>query len=133
MTRATPALIAGLVTLTLAAATAQQNSAPNIAHGLGGETALDVIAVAEMLGSWNFLLDATYGSSTYQDIDSANVYYVYRTQTGIITRFEPRPLPAEGKPLEINVNAACGAEAPVWERVTTWTDDRVQGVIDIVD
>ena len=112
---------------------AEQNSAPNIAHDLGGETALDVIAVAEMLGSWNFLIDATYGSSTYQDIDSANVYSVYRTQTGIITRFEPRPLPAEGKPLASNVNAACGAEAPVWERVTTWTDDRVQGVIDIVD
>ncbi len=26
-------------------------------------------SVAETLGSWNFLLDATYGSSTYQDID----------------------------------------------------------------
>jgi hypothetical protein len=113
--------------------TAEQNSAPNVAHDLGGETALDVIAVAEMLGSWNFLIDATYGSSTYQDIDSANVYYVYRTQTGIITRFEPRPVPTDGKPLEINVDAACGAEAPVWERVTTWTDDRVEGLIDIVD
>jgi hypothetical protein len=112
---------------------AEQNSAPNVAHDLGGETALDIVALGEMLGSWNFLIDATYGSSTYQDIDSANVYYVYRTQTGIITRFEPRPLPTEGKPLEINVNAACGAAPPVWERVTTWTDDRVQGVIDIVD
>jgi hypothetical protein len=112
---------------------AEQNSAPKVAHDLGGETALDVIAVAEMLGSWNFLIDATYGSSTYQDIDSANVYYVYRTQTGIITRYEPRPVPTEGRALEIGVNAACGAEPPLWERVTTWTDDRVEGIIDVVD
>jgi hypothetical protein len=86
-----------------------------------------------MLGSWNFLIDATYGSSTYQDIDSANVFYVYRTQTGIITRSEPRPLPQQGRPLEVEVNAACGAEPPVWERVTTWTDDRVEGLIDVID
>jgi hypothetical protein len=113
--------------------TVEQNSAPNVAHDLGGETALDIVALADSLGSWNFLIDATYGSSTYQDIDSANVYYVYRTQTGIITRSSPRPVPTAGRPLEIDVNAACGGEAPVWERVTRWTDDRVQGVIGIVD
>jgi hypothetical protein len=112
---------------------AEQNSAPNVAHDLGGATALDVIAVAEMLGSWNFLIDASYGSSTYQDIDTANVYYVYRTQTGIITRHEPRPFPAQGRALEIDVNAACGAEPPVWERLTTWTDDRVEGIIRVFD
>jgi hypothetical protein len=112
---------------------AEQNSAPNVAHELGSETALDVIAVAQMLGSWNFLIDATYGSSTYRDIDTANVYYVYRTQTGIITRFEPRPVPREGKPLEIDVNAACGAEPALWERVTTWTDDRVEGLLHVAN
>jgi hypothetical protein len=113
--------------------TAEQNTAPNVAHDLGGETALDIVALAETLGSWNFLIDATYGSSTYQDIDSANIYYVYRTQTGIITRYEPRPVPAAGKPLAIGVNAACGGEPPVWERVTKWTDDRVQGVMSMVE
>jgi len=104
---------------------ADQNSQRNVAHALSERTAVDVVALAESLGSWNFLLDATYGSSTYLDIDSANIYYVYRTQTGIITRTSPRPAPAQGLPLEVEINRACGGEAPLWERVSKWTDDRV--------
>ena len=80
----------------------------------------------------NFLIDATYGSSTYQDIDPANVYYVYRTPTAIITRFEPRPVQKQGSALDVDVNRACGADPPIWERVTTWTDDRMVGAIELV-
>ncbi len=107
------------------ASTAEQNTQPKLAHDLAEGTALDIVDVAGALGRWNFLIDATYGSSTYQDIDSANIYYVYRTQTGIITRTSPRPAPAQGLPLEVEINRACGGEAPLWERVTKWTDDRV--------
>jgi hypothetical protein len=116
--------------------TAEQNSAPNVAHDLAGATAIDVVELAGALGSWNFLIDATYGSSTYQDIDDANVYYVYRTTTGIITRSAPRSTAAEpgapGAALAVDVNRACGGKPPVWERVTTWTDDRVVDAIDLV-
>jgi hypothetical protein len=111
---------------------AEQNSAPNIAHDLAGGTALDVVSVAGALGTWNFLIDATYGSSTYEDIDTASVYNVYRTQTGIITRKAPRPVPVPGEALPIEINRACGAAAPLWERVTTWTDDRVEGALDFL-
>lgn len=110
----------------------EQNTAANIAHDLGNGTALDVVDLAEALGSWNVLIDASYGSSTYQDIDPANVYYVYRTPTGIITRFEPRLPPApQGEPLPIDVSRACGAEPPLWRKVTSWTDDRVVDVLDL--
>jgi len=105
--------------------TAEQNSAENIAHDLTDGTALDVVSVAGALGRWNFLIDATYGSSTYQDIDTASVYSVYRTQTGIITRSEPRAFETPGEALAIEIDRACGAPAPLWERVTKWTDDRV--------
>ena len=110
------------------AATARRPSRtpqPNIAHDLAGGTALDVVGVAGALGTWNFLIDATYGSSTYEDIDTASVYNVYRTQTGIITRTAPRPVAVPGEPLPVEIKRACGAEAPLWERVTTWTDERV--------
>src|SRR6478672_3007780 len=63
-----------------------QNSEPKLAHDLRDDTAVDVVSLAEGLGRWNFLIDASYGSSTYQDIDPANLYYVYRTQTAIMTR-----------------------------------------------
>jgi len=112
--------------------TEEQNTAPRVAHDLGGDTALDVVGVAGALGSWNFLIDATYGSSVYQDIDPANVYAVYRTQTGIITRSSERPPASSGSPLPIQVTRACGGELPVWQRVTTWTDDRVVDALHLV-
>jgi hypothetical protein len=76
-------------------------------------------------------VDASYGSSTYQDIDLDNVYYVYRTPTGIITRSEPRLSSAEprGEALAIDVTAACGAETPLWERLAVWTDARARDLL----
>ena len=100
-----------------------QNSAPRVAHDLGDETAVDIVTLARTLGKWNFLLDATYGSSTYEDIDAARVYRVYRTTTGIITRSEPRPADSpRGEALAIDVTAACGAEPSAWRKVTQSTD-----------
>ncbi len=111
---------------------AEQNSQRNVAHDLSERTAVDLVALAEGLGALNFLLDATYGSSTYQDIDVDNVYYVYRTTTGIITRHEPRPVPPrDGEPLSISINGACG-EPSLWRRFTTWTDDGVVAALDLV-
>jgi hypothetical protein len=111
---------------------ADQNSQPNVAHDLSERTAVDLVSLAESLGSWNFLLDATYGSSTFQDIDVANNYYVYRTQTGIITRHEPRPEQPKGdEPLSITIDGACG-EPSWWRRFTQWTDDNVVAALDLV-
>lgn len=103
---------------------AEQNTAPTLAHELGEPTAVDVVALASALGAFNFLLDATYGTSTYQDIDVGNVYYVYRTTTGIITRSEVAPpLPARGEALPIDVRRACGTQPSSWRRFTAWVND----------
>ena len=110
---------------------AEQNSEPNVAHDLAGSTAVDVVQLAGALGTWNFLVDATYGSSVYHDIDPASLYSVYRTQTGIITREIPRP--AAGSAAPIKVTRGCDAEAPVWRRVTTWADDRVVEALRLID
>jgi hypothetical protein len=110
----------------------EQNSQPKVAHDLGGGTAVDIVEVAGALGSWNFLLDATYGSSTYEDIDVANVYHVFRTTTGIITRSEPRPArPERGAALEIDIDNACGGSPPAWRRFAGWTDDRAVAVLEL--
>ena len=111
----------------------EQNSQPNVAHALRERTAVDVVALAESLGSWNFLLDATYGSSTYQDIDVDEVYYVYRTTTGIITRHEPRPVQTEqGAPFNVTIDGACG-EPSTWQKFAEWTDDNVVTALELVD
>jgi hypothetical protein len=111
---------------------AEQNSQPNVAHALRERTAVDLVELAESLGSWNFLLDATYGSSTYQDIDVDNIYYVYRTATGIITRHEPRPVQAAGEPFAVTINGACG-EPSLWQRFSEWTDDQVVAALELVN
>jgi len=114
-------------------AAAEQNSQPNLAHDLSERTAVDLVALSEGLGSLNFLLDATYGSSTYQDIDVGNVYYVYRTTTGIITRQEERPVQQpDGEALSVVIDGACG-EPSMWRRFTGWTDDGVVAALDLVD
>lgn len=100
---------------------------------MSDRTAVDLVELAESLGSWNFLLDATYGSSTYQDIDVDNIYYVYRTTTGIITRNEPRPVQQPGgEPLSITIAGACG-EPSIWQRFTAWTDDNVVAAMELVN
>jgi hypothetical protein len=112
---------------------AEQNSQPNVAHDLSERTAVDLVSLAETLGSWNFLLDATYGSSTYQDIDVDNVYYVYRTTTGIITRHEPRAVQLEGgEPLQVRIDGACG-QPSYWQRFTEWTDDGVVSALELAE
>ena len=112
-------------------AAAEQNSEPNVAHDLSEATAVDIVSLAERLGRWNFVLDATYGSSTYQDIDVDNIYYVYRTTTGIITRHEPRPVQQErGEPLSVTIDGACGGPS-LWRRFTEWTDDGVVAALEL--
>lgn len=112
---------------------AEQNSEPNVAHELSERTSIDVVSLAESLGAWNFLLDATYGSSTYQEIDVDNIYYVYRTTTGIITRHAPRPkeLPP-GEALSVTIDGACN-DPSIWQRFTEWTDDNVVAALELVD
>jgi hypothetical protein len=108
---------------------AEQNSQPNVAHELADRTAVDLVSLAATLGAWNCLLDATYGSSTYQDIDVDNVYHVHRTTTGIITRHEPRPEP--GAPSSITIDSAC-REPSAWRRFAAWTDSQVVTVFDLI-
>lgn len=110
---------------------ADQNSQPNVAHGLSERTAVDLVSLAESLGPWNFLLDATYGSSTYQDIDVDNVHYVYRTTTGIITRREPRPKSSPGEPFSVIIDGAC-TDPSLWQRFAAWTDDHVVAALELV-
>jgi hypothetical protein len=111
---------------------AEQNSQPNVAHALRERTAVDLVELAESLGSWNFLLDATYGSSTYQDIDVDNIYYVYRTTTGIITRQEARPVLPPGEPFAITIDGACD-DPSLWQRFSKWTDDSVVAALELVN
>jgi hypothetical protein len=110
-----------------------QNRKPTLAHSLGEPTAVDVVSVARSLGDLNFLIDTTYGSSTYQVIDTERIHEVYKTPTGIFTRSVPRPTDATaGKPLSVEISAGCGAAPGVWQRVTDWTDSTARAALDAI-
>ena len=104
----------------------EQNTRPTLSHDLKKDTVVDVGGVSETLGLLNFLTDATYGSSTYQDIDTGRVFYVYRTQTGLITRSETKPEPRVGETgLVVEITRACGVEPGYWRRFSVWLNDQV--------
>ena len=86
-----------------------------------------MIDVAEALGRLNFLLDASYGSSTFHHIDTDAVYRVYKTQTGLITRNAPRPPVPPAGSLTIDIDRACGENAGWWAAASHWVDDRLRG------
>ena len=102
----------------------EQNTKPRLAHDLEPGTTLDLVELAETLGRFNFLLDTSYGSSTYRGIDPALVYEIYKTPTAIITRSRPAPVPpAAGlTALPVAVARACGDLPSGWQRWLTWMD-----------
>lgn len=112
----------------------EQNTHPSSAHDLHESTALNIVEFASALGPANFLIDATYGSSTYQTIDTRRVYYVVKTPTGIITRSEPRPVvERNGEALAIAIERGCGAQPPLWPRIVDWTDRLVIAALGALD
>jgi len=91
---------------------AEQNTQPTLAHPLAEPSAIDIAALAGRLGRLNFLADASYGSSTYHDIDTNLVYLVYKSPTGIFTRTRQKSVPQQGaEVLTVEVRRGCG-DAP---------------------
>ncbi|HMB72654.1 MAG TPA: hypothetical protein VKQ06_03715 [Gammaproteobacteria bacterium] len=104
----------------------EQNTRRNLAWSLEDGSALDIVELAADMGDSNFLVDSTYGSSTFQDIDPESIYRVYRTQTGLIARTAERPPQSRpGAALVVEVRNACGAEPSSWQRFTRWLDTRL--------
>jgi hypothetical protein len=92
----------------------EQNREPTLAHALAAPSAIDIGALSGRLGRLNFLADASYGSSTYQDIDTTMTYLVYKSPTGLFTRTRPRAvLQRDGAPLEVDVRHGCGSDQGV--------------------
>jgi hypothetical protein len=108
---------------------AAQNTERTLAHPLTEDTAIDVVSIAESLGRLNFLLDATYGSSTYQDVDPTRLYLVYKSPTGIFTRSRELPVVAEVEALEVEVRHGCGEGNGIWQRAADWTDSLIADVL----
>lgn len=107
----------------------EQNTKPTLSHALGAPSAIDVAGLVNGLGRLNFLADASYGSSTYQDIDTSRRYLVYKSPTGIFTRSRSRDAAsAAARGLTVEVRHACGAEPGLLSRAAGWINRTVDRV-----
>ena len=112
--------------------TSEQNSEPSHAYDLKKDTVLDMGELSKALGFFNFLVDTTYGSSTYNNIDTESVFYVYRTQTGLITRSKTDFLPQRGQAgLVVQVTRPCGGALGYWQRFSVWADEKLMNRLDL--
>jgi hypothetical protein len=105
---------------------AMQNNRSGLSHKLGEPTLLDIARFSEGLGQFNFFADAAYGSSTFHDIDATQIYDVYKTPTGIISRKREHPgIDFQQNVLSIEINNACGSKPGVWFRFSYWLNDLI--------
>lgn len=104
----------------------QQNTRPKLAHGLAPASAIDIGGLAGRLGRLNFLVDASYGSSTYHDIDTNLTYLIYKSPTSIFTRSRPRAsAQVDGEALSVEVRHACSTEPGVLAKAAGWVNRAV--------
>lgn len=106
----------------------EQNRGAKLSYALEDEGAVDLVRFTEILGPFNFLFDASYGSSTYSTMDPEYVYKVYQTNTGIITRVEKRAPPANNQntaTLSIEINKACGQQPSFWRALALWVNEKL--------
>jgi hypothetical protein len=108
---------------------AEQNSKTTLAHALAEPSAIDIGGLSSRLGRLNFLADASYGSSTYHDVDTRNVYLVYKTPTGLLTRIRPRANPQrDDGVLDVEVRHGCGSGPGPIELAAGWVNRTVDRV-----
>jgi hypothetical protein len=111
-----------------------QNSKPTLAHALAPPSAIDIGDLTGRLGSMNFLADATYGSSTYHDIDTNLTYLIYKTPTGLLARSEPRlNAQSPGQVLNVEVRHDCAEEAGMVARLAGWINGSMDSEANRVD
>lgn len=107
----------------------EQNRRTKLSYALEDEGAVDLVRFTEILGPFNFLFDASYGSSTYSTMDPEYVYKVYQTNSGIITRVEKRAVPASqqnsSSTLSIEINKACGQQPSFWRALSLWVNEKL--------
>lgn len=107
----------------------EQNVKPTLAHALAPPSAIDIGGLADRLGRVNFLADASYGSSTYHDIDTTRTYLVYKSPTGIFTRLRLRSSrQVAGEALSVEVRRGCAEEPGAVTRAAGWVNRTVDRV-----
>lgn len=105
----------------------EQNARAKHSYALDDASAIDLVRLTEALGPFNFLFDASYGSSTYSTMDPDYVYKVFQTSSGIITRVEKRTPQSysDAATLSIEISKACGAQPSFWRALALWVNGKL--------
>ena len=85
----------------------QQNSRQTISHDLAPDLLFDFFDEIENSGHEPWLVDTTFGSSVYRNIDPLLSYTVYATEDSLVIRTEPIVSYSESGNLVIDVSQGC--------------------------
>ena len=95
-----------------------QNTRRILAHQLSPAVWFDLFANKETDGNSNFLVDTAFGSSVYLDINTHNIYTIYRTEDALLTKATDRPrVVYKDGPTIIHITHACADGPGVFERL----------------
>jgi hypothetical protein len=88
--------------------TVQQNSMPTLAHDLAPDLLFDFFDDNNSDSENHWLIDTTYGSSVYHDIDPLLTYTILATEDGLILRTTPLfEYESNSDLLVIGISSAC--------------------------
>ncbi len=106
-----------------------QNTNDSPAWSLTPQNTLDISALGKAMGRLNFMLDSRYGSSVYQSIEQGLIYRVYRTQSGLITRYRPRgeDVKLGESEMSIRIRKGCDSEPSLMQSAALQLDGWIQG------
>lgn len=95
---------------------AEQNGNPTLAHDLSPESRFDVLENSAFIKKFNPLIDTVFGSSVYLDINTDDIYSIYRTEDALIVKSVERQIVVyENGVATIQINHACGEEPKMFD------------------
>jgi hypothetical protein len=97
----------------------EENASTPLTYTLHGDSIIDLAGVLADYEGPLSPVDTLYGSSVYAEMDPAQVYRVYRSQSGLLVRRLPVTGDSAGDaPLTIEINKSCAGSPGLLERAS---------------
>ncbi len=114
---------------------AEQNANPILAHDISPEAVFNALENSVFIESGAFfeklnpLIDTVFGSSVYMDINTDDIYNIYRTEDALIVKSTERDsVVYDNGVATIKINHACGEEPSMFDGLVGRANDLLNKV-----
>ncbi|MBV1931274.1 MAG: hypothetical protein KUG71_06120 [Porticoccaceae bacterium] len=103
---------------------AEQNANLTLAHNISPESKFNALENSAFIKKLNPLIDTVFGSSVYLDINTDDIYNIYRTEDALIVKsIERESVVYENGVATIKINHACGEEPSMFDGLVGSVND----------